>query len=261
MALLQKKGRKGEIRKEPSSAPWLECLGSERAQPRLLPQKPSATRAASYTPNVLKKLLKQVRRLQFVADWLDLRAAKLEDRKLHARYEADVKARPEDEREHVWSEYSDESHIIWDPIYVRQTNKLVARARKYGIRVPPLPTESTGDDNWEWSFAATDWILSDSAQELLKLKIRVEERENEDEFRKRATLFVSIGAFILALLSLIVSFKHRPPDPCPKNYYRNDQGECVFALQKKSTSQPQQSTPPTPLVQPKKPSAASPKPF
>lgn len=204
---------------------------------------------------MLKILLRQVRKIQTVADWLDLRDAKREDQKLKARYEADVKQRPADEREYVWSEYSAEYALIWEPIYVRHTNKLVAHARKYGVRVPDKPRNSS-DDNWEWSGAAMDWILTDSAEERLKREIKVEKRQSDDEFRKRATLAVSVGAFILALASLIKNGKQ--PDPCPKSYYRNDQGECVFALQKKST--PQQSTTLAPSEHPTKPSPTKPKP-
>ncbi len=95
-------------------------------------------------------------------------------------------------------------------------------------------------------------------QEHLKREIRDEKRQNEDEYRKRATLVLSFAAFFLALVSLIM--KGKQPDPCPKNYYRNDQAECVFALQQKRTSPPQQSAIATPSVQPKKPSPANPKP-
>jgi len=197
-----------------------------------------------------------VRKIQTVADWLDLHDAKREDQKLKARYEADVKQRPADERGYVWSEYSAEYALIWEPTYVRRTNKVVARAHKYGVRVPPKPTDSSGNDNWEWSLVGSDWILTNSAQERLNQEIKDEARQNEDEFRKRVTLVVSLAAFILALVSLIM--KGKQPDPCPKNYYRNEQGECVFALLKKST--PQQSTTVAPSVLPTKPSPTKPKP-
>ena len=167
-----------------------------------------------------------------------------------------MKQRPADEREYVWSEYSAEYALIWEPIYVRQTDKLVARARKYGVRVPDKPRDSSGDDNWEWSLVGSDWVLTNSAQERLNREIKDEARQNEDEFRKWATLAVSVAAFTLALASLIKNGKQ--PDPCPKNYYRNDQGECVFALQKKSNSQ--QSATLAPSVHPTKPSPTEPKP-
>lgn len=185
---------------------------------------------------VRNQLVGQVRRLQFVRDWLDLRRAKLEDQKLQARYAADLSKRSgnQSDREHIWSQYRPEYHLIWDPIYVRQTNKLLARAHEHGVRVPPLPRDGLGDDNWEWSSAGMGWFLRGDAEDRLKREIRLGMRQDEDEFRRRATLFLSLAAFVLALVSLLK--KEKQSDPCPRNYYRNDAGECVFALQKSSPS-------------------------
>ena len=185
---------------------------------------------------VRNQLVGQARRLQFVRDWLDLRRAKLEDQKLQARYAADLNKRSgnESDRERIWSQYRPEYHLIWDPIYVRQTNKLVARAHEHGVRVPPLPRDGLGDDNWEWSSAGMGWFLRGDAEDRLKREIRLGMRQDEDEFRRRATLFLSVAAFVLALVSLLK--KEKQPDPCPRNYYRNDAGECVFALQKSTPS-------------------------
>jgi hypothetical protein len=185
---------------------------------------------------VWNQLVEQARRLQFVRDWLDLRQAKHEEQKLQTRYAADLNKRtanPSD-REHIWSQYRQEYHLIWDPIYVRQTNKLVARAHKHGVRVPPMPRDGLGDDNWEWSSAGMGWFLRAEAEDRLKREIRLGIRQDEDEIRKRATLLLAAAAFVLALVSLLK--KERQPDPCPRNYYRNDAGECVFALQKPSPS-------------------------
>jgi len=121
-----------------------------------------------------------------------------------------------------------------------------------------MPGGYQSDDNWYLSSATADWFLSNTAEEHLKREIRAEKRQSDDELRKWATLGISIAAFILALVSLTA--KQKQPDPCSKNYYRSDSGECVFALQKSSTLQPQQGALPPPSAQSKKPSPARPKP-
>jgi hypothetical protein len=68
-------------------------------------------------------------------------------------------------------------------------------------------------------------------------EIRAIQRENNDERRKWATLIFAIVGTVLAAVS--VRSKQKQPDPCPRNHYRTDSGECVFALQKAQTPQPQ----------------------
>jgi hypothetical protein len=221
------------------------------------------SRALRYTRSVLEQLLTKARGLQFIADWLDLRDAKREHRRLRAKYEeqlSEAKKRNASEREfeEIRNVYGIEYQIIWEPIYVRNTKKLLARARKYGVQIPPFPTESLPGDSWELSHVVGDWFLGSEAEERLKREIRDEKRQDDDEFRKWATLALSVAAFILALVSL--TMKAKQPDPCPRNYYRSDSGECTFALQKASTSQPQQGTLTMPSMQQKKPSPTRPKP-
>jgi hypothetical protein len=200
---------------------------------------------------VLNRLLTEARRLQFIADWLDLRRAQHEDQQLRARYK---KEQEEAQKRH--EEFHPdplELRWIWEPIDVQRTTRLVARAHKYGVRPPPFPHDDAGDNNWEWSRIARDWYLTKEAEEHLKRETRAEKRQSDDELRKWATLAISIAAFILALVSLTA--KQKQPDPCPKNYYRGDSGECVFAPQKTS----QQVATPAPSL-PKKPSPSTPKP-
>jgi hypothetical protein len=208
---------------------------------------------------VLKQLLTQIRRLQFAADWLDLHQAERENRKLDARREAGLKAtQTQREREGVESEYLDELEIIWHPIYIRRSHKLVADARKYGVPVPPVPKLYEDNDSWYFSSSAGDWFLNNEASVRLKREIKREKWQINDEWRKWVTLGISVAAFILALVSLIM--KGKQPDPCSKNYYRSDSGECVFALKKISASPPLQQIVPPISVQPKKPSPTIPKP-
>lgn len=180
--------------------------------------------------------MKHARKIQWIADRLDLRYAKRESQKLQARYKRgldEAKARNASQREYdtIQGQYSAESDCIWHPIYALESDRLVARARKYHVRVPPLPRSYTEDsDHWMLSHSTGDWYLSNEGEEQLKRDLRDAKRQNDDEFRKWATLVISVAAFILALVSL--SMKQKQPDPCPKNYYRSDSGECVFAVQK-----------------------------
>jgi len=85
------------------------------------------------------------------------------------------------------------------------------------------------------------WILRREAQARLRGEIRDQKRASYDEFRKWVTFTFGLLAFILALVSLLI--KTKQPDPCPRNYYRNDAGACVFALAPKDQAAP----PETPL--------------
>jgi hypothetical protein len=211
---------------------------------------------------VLKQLLTKARKLQFIADWLDLHQAKRASGELDARHkkgleEAKARNAPPHELDRIQAQYRDESEIIWNPIRVRVSQKLIARARKYWLQVPDQPINFEDNESWWLSHVTGDWMLSYEAQERLTRGIRDEERQRNDELRKWTTVLVSIAAFILALVSLTT--KQKQPDPCPKNYYRSDSGECVFVLQKEATSQPQQ-VPAPPSIQPTKPSPVKPKP-
>jgi hypothetical protein len=137
-----------------------------------------------------------------------------------------------DEVQFRWSSESDQ---VWHPVYARQSEKLTAKARKYGVKVPCLPQTYNCTEDWIVSQYTGEWFLSNETEQRLKLAIRTEKRQGDDELRKWATAIFAGLAFILGVLSLIV--KAKQPDPCPKNYYRSDSGECLFALQRSSTPQ------------------------
>jgi hypothetical protein len=184
---------------------------------------------------VLEIVLKQLRKFQFVADWLDFRAAKLESRELRARHQKGLEEAKKtnagrEEYEAINSQYRAESEIIWDPIYIQESDRLVTRARKYGIRVPVRPTGNEDNQDWILSYSIGDWFLTGEAERKLKHEIRIERRQSYDEFRKWATVGFAFLAFVLGVMSL--SKKEKQPDPCPRNYYRSDSGECVLALRK-----------------------------
>jgi hypothetical protein len=204
-------------------------------------------------------LLRPLRKIQFVADWVDFQSAKREALALSARHQeglAAAKARDASRGEYdtINGQYAAESEIIWHPIYAQDSNKLTTQARRYGVRVPQLPNDYAGNDDWVFSQATGDYFLTNEGEERLKAAIRTERRQVNEEFRKWATLVLSVAALVLALLPLVG--KERQPDPCPKNYYRSDSGECIFGLQEPPQPQ-QQATPPLPQPPEKSPPATS----
>ena len=211
---------------------------------------------------MLSIILKQLRKIQFFADWLNFRAAKRESLELSARHRRELEAArasnaDKQKLETINGEYHAQSQLIWDPIQARITERLIARARKYGVSVPPLPARY-GDhsDDWIVSSATGDWFLTDAAEERLKREVRIERRQSNDEFRKWATLGFAFLAFLLGLVSILK--KDKQPDPCAKNYYRGDAGDCVFALKKTVTPGSQQQIAPqaTPAPRQQKPPPA-----
>jgi hypothetical protein len=175
---------------------------------------------------------KLMRGISPLVDWLLLQRASRESRMLDESYEKGIavaKKRGASQRDYdeIEKHYYYEHQQIWNRIKARRSEKLVKRARKYGVSIPVRPENYESDNNWELNNSTGEWFLRDTAEEQLKREIKVEKRQRDDEIRKWVTLTISIAAFILALLS----FRNRQPDPCPKNYYRSNSGECVFALQ------------------------------
>ena len=214
-----------------------------------------------HPPTLKDRLLLQVRRIQFIADWLDFRWARQESRKLNEEYKTKVdeaKKRGDHEKyDELQFHWSGESDQVWHPVFARQSEKLTAKARKFGVKVPSLPQTYNCTEDWTLSQFTGEWFLSNETEQRLKLAIRTEKRQRDDELRKWATAIFAGLAFVLGVLALVV--KAKQPDPCPKNYYRSDSGECLFALQKPSTPQQRQ---PTPLnaTPPNKPSPSTIKP-
>jgi len=136
------------------------------------------------------------------------------------------------------AEWAVERESILDPIYVQNSADLVAQALKYGISAPP---QEQGSRHYRKSGITGEFILRELAQRRLRREIRNEERARNDEFRKWATVTFALLAFALGLASLIV--KTKQPDPCPRNYYRDDAGACIFALAPKNQSTPSETAP------------------
>jgi hypothetical protein len=61
------------------------------------------------------------------------------------------------------------------------------------------------------------------------------DRRANDEFRKWTTVGFAIVGLIYGFLSYRT--KQKAPDPCQRNYYRSDSGECIFAFSKGTSPQ------------------------
>jgi hypothetical protein len=201
------------------------------------------------------------RRIQRIADWLDDRTARQQDRKLRQHYAPKVaeaeKAKDWNRRNELLGEWHFESDTVLDPVYARKAERLTAKARKYGITVPPRPTNyDQQSDDWTLSNASGDWLLTKKTEQQLRRDIKIESRASYDEFRKWATLFFAVVGSALAFLSVLSKQKQpeqKQPDPCSRNYYRSDAGDCVFALPQKDAARQIQPNPPPVQAAPKPP--------
>lgn len=151
----------------------------------------------------------------------------------HPRIEAAKQAKDANKENNLVSEYLNLRDQILHPTYGLEAEILEKKARKLGIRVPDKPRREVPDDveedeNWEMSYSTWDWMLTPEGERKLRNEIRAEQRARDDERRKWVTLFFALLTAVFAFWSLRI--KQKQPDPCPRNYYRNDAGACVFAL-------------------------------
>jgi len=194
--------------------------------------------------DILKNgLLKKIRRLRFVSDWIDDHAATRQAQKLRETYAPLVsraeKAEDWGERDRLLSEWRFESDSVLDPVYERKGERLTARARRHRITVPSQPRSTDEQsENWHLSRVYGFWLPSAQLGQTLRREIKIEQTANYEEFRKWATLSFAVAGFLLAFYSIRAM---KRPDPCPRNYYRSDSGECIFALQK--SPQPSKPSP------------------
>jgi hypothetical protein len=172
-----------------------------------------------------------------IKHWLDNRAVRLELQSLDKKYrELEATAKDANEKELLEASWSNARDIIVDPIESENSGRLVAQARKYHILVPRISEES---EDWYRSQTMGVWILRKDAEARLQREIRDQERASYDEFRKWVTFTFGLLAFVLAFVSLLM--KTKQPDSCPRNYYRNDAGACIFALAPKGQAAPSQA--------------------
>ncbi len=88
---------------------------------------------------------------------------------------------------------------VWHPVFARQSEKLTAKARKFGVKLPSLPQTNNCTEDWTLSQYTGEWFLSNETQPRLKLAIRTEKRQRDDELRKWATAIFAGLAFVLGV--------------------------------------------------------------
>jgi hypothetical protein len=183
---------------------------------------------------------KQLHRIPILGDWFINWRVQRELRRIKNKYlpliQAAERAENVQQQAELTAEWAVERECVLDPIYVQNSSDLVSRALKYGISVPP---QEQGSRHYRKSGITGEFILRQLAQRRLRREIRNEQRAKNDEFRKWATVIFALLAFALGLVSLLVRTKQ--PDPCPRNYYRDDAGACIFALSPKTQATPSET--------------------
>ena len=113
--------------------------------------------------------------------WFAEQKARKQLKALKARFDPLIEEAKKDEprRESLISEYFFERHLIGDPVDSMRADRLVRRAMKLGIEVPPQPSYPfSGDENDSWEVSNTGFIyLSRKGERDLMRDIRKEEME------------------------------------------------------------------------------------
>jgi hypothetical protein len=157
----------------------------------------------------------------FDALWRAERTATKKRKKLHETLDPKIQTANKEKKGHEYesllSEYFMESNIIRDMPDSMRTERLVRRARKLGISVPPQPSHENLDEDeyWEANPVSGSFYLTEKAFSELTRAIRKEEIERlEYQMRWVSRVFAPIvglaigliGA-IMGLISLIHSLK------------------------------------------------------
>jgi hypothetical protein len=174
-------------------------------------------------------IVKQLLRIPLLGEWLTNWCVRREFKHLKNKYHPLIKEAERvgtvQEQAELAGKWAVERSSVLDPILVQNSDDLIAQALMYGIPVPPQEQDS---EHYRRSGVTGELILRQPAQRKLRREVRNERRARNDEFRKWATVIFAVLAFALGLASLVE--KTKQPDPCPRNYYRNDAGVCIFAL-------------------------------
>jgi len=200
---------------------------------------------------VWKWLRPYLLKIRLLRDWI----ISIEDSRAHAKLrkhfvtliEKARLAKDNLEVQNLYAEWNHEQASIDEPNYVETSDRLVRKARRLYVPVPTIPARYDAmSDDWQMSNVTGDWALTVGAYERMQRDVQTAQRAANDEWRKWVTLGLALAGFILGLTSLWM--KAKQPDPCQRNYYRNDSGACVFALIPPPTvpiGTPQQSSNPS----------------
>ncbi len=169
------------------------------------------------------------RSIPVIGDWVLWFSTKRALREVEKQHDPAIKAaeksKKEDEIGFAYASFFTARDEALEPLRRRNSAKAMMKAAKLGI---PVPRYTQGSEDWNQSMTDGQIFLTDDAHNKLRREIREEQRSNYEEFRKWATLAFALAGFGLGLASWLV--KQKQPDPCARNYYRNDAGACVFAL-------------------------------
>jgi hypothetical protein len=186
-----------------------------------------------------------------VDGWLRRRELQSGLKELHARLDPLITKARKAKNATLVAELDNQfyNEYVWlhDPFKEWESDQIVRKARKYLIDVPVYPSGTNGEDEdedetWYRNSTSYEWVLTQEAAQRLRKEIRDEERAANDDRRKRVTFWLALAGFVLGLSSIWT--KSKQPDPCQRNYYRNDVGACVFALQPITTPTPALDTKP-----------------
>jgi len=135
------------------------------------------------------------------------KAKELLGKKYHPLIEAARKAGNQDEHDRLRDEYFMELNLIDGPDVIR-TARLVKRARRLAIPLPPKPDYESEDlfDNKDWNVNPTTYsfTLTEAAELSIRQQIRKEEMESFEHRMRRLNLgIVPIIGAAMGLISLL----------------------------------------------------------
>ena len=180
-----------------------------------------------------KWIRRQLLRIPMVRDWV----ISIEDSRARTELRKEYlpkieKARSEKKSldvQNLYAAWQNYQSQIDEPTYVDASSRLVRKARNLYVAVPPTPKNyEQGNDDWWFSGMENEWALQHATYQRLRGEVLEAQRAANDEWRKWATFLFALAGLFLGWASF--QTKTKQPDPCLRNYYRNDAGACVFAL-------------------------------
>jgi len=144
------------------------------------------------------------------AEWRAARAHKRIRDKYDPLIEAAQKEKNERDYHSAVSEMMFELDLNDEPELIR-TERLLRRARRLGIPVPPKPAfdspERDNDQNWVFNQSNGNWFLSDAKELELRQQVRKEEADSFDHrWRYVTRVIVPISGLIIGILGMIMGF-------------------------------------------------------
>jgi hypothetical protein len=144
-------------------------------------------------------------RLPIVGDWLYHWHDQQELKKLNQEYSPLIQAAKQTKNEEALKLEENlyhKSRLIEDAAAGRNSEKLLAKARRWGV-VPPIKSEKSND--WYRSNITGDLILVPETGQRLRREITEQVRGAIDEARKNTTLVIAVLGFLLSCGLLVIN--------------------------------------------------------